>query len=138
MFGHRVRTLVGAETENKHDVTEFESESNGRTTLESHTTGTRETDGDHEGRVHGNIGVTTTQQMIEQEMSLRKNYNIKEDNVYMVFKDRDKLLLIDEIKEKYPDLDDHYIVFIEDTVDNLTYVMNNSKYSTVHITSFMK
>lgn len=67
---------TGAETENKHDVTEFESESNGRTTLESHTTGTRETDGDHEGRVHGNIGVTTTQQMIEQEMSLRKNYNI--------------------------------------------------------------
>lgn len=67
---------TGAETENKHDVTEFESESNGRTTLESHTTGTRETDGDHEGRVHGNIGVTTTQAMIEQEISLRKNYNI--------------------------------------------------------------
>lgn len=27
---------------------------------------------DHEGRVHGNIGVTTTQQMINQELELRK------------------------------------------------------------------
>lgn len=67
---------TGAETENKHDVTEFDSESNGRTTLQSNTTGSRESDGEHEGRVHGNIGVTTTQQMIEQELSLRKNYNI--------------------------------------------------------------
>ena len=63
---------------------------------------------------------------------------IKEENCYMVFKDRDKLLLLEEIKEKYPDLDDHQIVFIEDTVDNLSYVMDNSNYSTVHISSFMK
>ena len=46
--------------------------------------------------------------------------------------------LIQYIKDNYPDLDDHYIVFVEDTVENLTYVMNNSKFSTVHITSFMK
>ena len=56
----------------------------------------------------------------------------------MVFKDRDKLLLLNEIKEKYPDLEDKYIVFIEDTVSNLSYVMENSNYSTVHIRSFMQ
>jgi len=35
--------------------------------------------GNHSGRIHGNIGVTTNQQMIEAEISLRKNnslYNI--------------------------------------------------------------
>lgn len=72
--GTTSETEEGSET--RHDVTNFESESNGRTTLESRTTGSRESDGEHEGRVHGNIGVTTTQQMIEQELSLRKNYNI--------------------------------------------------------------
>ena len=72
--GTTSETEEGSET--RHDVTDFESESNGRTTLESHTTGSRESDGEHEGRIHGNIGVTTTQAMIEQELSLRKNYNI--------------------------------------------------------------
>lgn len=32
----------------------------------------------HKGRVHGNIGVTTNQQMIESEMNLRAKYNIIE------------------------------------------------------------
>ena len=82
--------------------------------------------------------VMNNQEFLQKQSFLKKNYNIKEDNCYMVFKDRDKLLMLEEIKDKYPDLEDYYIVFIEDTVDNLTYVMNNSKFSTVHITSFMK
>lgn len=36
---------------------------------------------DHTGRVHGNIGVTTSQQMIESELALRRNnvYNMMSD-----------------------------------------------------------
>lgn len=82
--------------------------------------------------------VMNNKEFLQKLPFLNKNYNIKEENCYMVFKDRDKLLLLEEIKEKYPDLDDHHIVFIEDTVDNLSYVMDNSNYSTVHISSFMK
>lgn len=82
--------------------------------------------------------VMNNQEFLQKLTFLRKNYNIKEDNCYMVFKDRDKLLLLNEIKEKYPDLEDKYIVFIEDTVSNLSYVMENSNYSTVHISSFMQ
>lgn len=82
--------------------------------------------------------VMHNKEFLQKQSFLKKNYNINEDNCYMVFKDRDKLLILEEIKDKYPDLDDHYIVFVEDTVENLTYVMNNSNFSTVHITSFMK
>ena len=82
--------------------------------------------------------VMHNKELLQKIPFLEKNYNIKEDNCYMVFKDRDKLLLLEEIKENYPDLDDHYIVFIDDTVDNLNYVMDNSKFSTVHISSFMQ
>ena len=34
----------------------------------------------HEGRVHGNIGVTTSQQMLQSEIDLRNNYNFV-DNI---------------------------------------------------------
>ena len=89
-------------------------------------------------RVYVITKVMHNKEFLQKQSFLKKNYNIKEDNCYMVFKDRDKLLILEEIKDNYPDLEYHYIVFVEDTVENLTYVMNNSNFSTVHITSFMK
>ena len=52
------------------------SETNGRTTLTSDTTGSRENEGVHSGRIHGNIGVVTTQKMIREEIQLRHDFNI--------------------------------------------------------------
>lgn len=52
------------------------SETNGRTTLTSDTTGSRENEGVHSGRIHGNIGVVTTQKMIREEIELRHDFNI--------------------------------------------------------------
>lgn len=40
------------------------------------TQGTNESESTHEGRLHGNIGVTTSQQMLESEIELRNKYNI--------------------------------------------------------------
>lgn len=39
-------------------------------------TGTSENESIHTGRTHGNIGVTTSQQMLESEIELRNKYNI--------------------------------------------------------------
>lgn len=52
------------------------SQSDGRTTLTSDTTGSRENAGVHSGRIHGNIGVVTTQKMIREEVQLRHDFNI--------------------------------------------------------------
>lgn len=52
------------------------SQSDGRTTLTSDTTGSRENEGVHSGRIHGNIGVVTTQKMIREEVQLRHDFNI--------------------------------------------------------------
>lgn len=38
--------------------------------------GSNEGNSTHDGRVHGNIGVTTSQQMLESELNLRKKYNL--------------------------------------------------------------
>lgn len=40
------------------------------TTDRSNTTLTNDTDSEHNGRVHGNIGVTTSQQMLQQELDM--------------------------------------------------------------------
>ena len=69
---------------------------------------------------------------------LSNSYGIIKDNCYMVTKDLDKLSKIDEIKKKYPDIEDKYLLMIDDTVDILSYVMQNSNYSTVHVSTFLK
>lgn len=45
------------------------------------------TSGTHEGRIHGNIGVTTSQQMMQAEIDLSKAYNFL-DEVCKLYADR--------------------------------------------------
>lgn len=45
------------------------------------------TSGTHEGRIHGNIGVTTSQQMMQAEIDLTKAYNFL-DEVCKLYADR--------------------------------------------------
>lgn len=69
-------TTNSEDSEIREDVTRYDEEKNGQTTFESHTTGERTTGGEHSGRIHGNIGVVTSQAMVEAEIELRRNYNI--------------------------------------------------------------
>ena len=42
------------------------------------------------------------------------------------------------VKKLNPDTDDEHIIMVDDNVDEvLNYIMNNSGYTTVHISSFM-
>lgn len=50
--------------------------SNDSTETTSNTESENEAETIHQGRLHGNIGVTTSQQMLESEMTLRSKYNI--------------------------------------------------------------
>lgn len=42
----------------------------------SEGSGKKDDDGEHKGHIYGNIGVTTSQQMVEAEMDIRMKYNI--------------------------------------------------------------
>ena len=68
---------------------------------------------------------------------LNKYYNILYDNIYFVDHDKDKVSKLNKIKELNPDIDDYKIVMIEDTVKILNDVMDNTNYSTAHISSFL-
>ena len=60
------------------DRTQKDATNNGTTSETGTTSGTteNETSSEHDGRTHGNIGVTTSQQMLESEILLRKKYYI--------------------------------------------------------------
>ena len=68
---------------------------------------------------------------------LNKYYNIKKENVYSVKDNMDKLGIMIEIKNHYPDLDDEKMIMIDDTVEILTDIMEKTDFSTAHISSFL-
>ena len=65
-----------------------------------------------------------------------KNYGILNDHVFLVHHDDEKLDIIKQVQKEYPDLESKYFVMIDDTVSVLNHVMENSNFSTVHISSF--
>lgn len=70
---------------------ESESKSKSRTNITSEITDNSKDNASHDGRIHGNIGVTTTQSMIEQEREIAK-FNIY-DYIINSFKNRFCLLV---------------------------------------------
>lgn len=69
---------------------------------------------------------------------LLRNYNIKKENIMYVRDYHDKLDALNLVKKLNPDTDDEHIIMVDDNIDEvLNYVMENSDYTTMHISSFM-
>ena len=68
---------------------------------------------------------------------LKDVFNIIEDHIYFVSDNKDKLKILDIIKGIKQIEDDHKIAIVDDSLEVLTYVKENSNYSTIHISSFM-
>ena len=68
---------------------------------------------------------------------LIKNYNILKENIYFCLKNINKKDKLKLIKDKYKNLEDYKIVMIDDTVEILNDIMDNTNFSTVHISSFL-
>ena len=79
-------TTLDSDTTDTNTVSAYDSSSlqphdKNTGTVDNTTTLDNDRDIDHTGRIHGNIGVTTSQQMIESELKLRYNniYNMIAD-----------------------------------------------------------
>ena len=68
---------------------------------------------------------------------VNKFYGIPKNHVYYVKNNLDKVHVLCDIKKEYKTLPDYKLVMIEDTVEVLTNIMENTKFSTVHISSFL-
>ena len=69
---------------------------------------------------------------------LSKHYHILPDHVFEVYHNPEKLEVMKKVQAFYPELPEKYFVLVDDTVDVLTYVMENSHFSTVHNSTFLK
>lgn len=84
--------------------------------------------------------ITTVKNSNEGEFKrefVNKYYNIPKENVFYVEDNMKKLEKLEQIKQKYPELEDYKIVMIEDTVKILNAIMEKTNYSTAHISSFL-
>ena len=84
--------------------------------------------------------ITTSANINESEIKkeyVNKYYNIKKENVYYVLNNKNKIDKLKIIKDKYPALEDYKIVMIDDTVGVLNSIMDNTNFSTAHISSFL-
>lgn len=78
----------------------------------------------------------------ENEAEDKKNfayefYGIPKDHVAYVEHNLDKTKVLIQIKEKYPEISNHQIVMVDDTVEILTDVMEKTGFSTAHVSSFL-
>lgn len=67
---------------------------------------------------------------------LNRHYGIDENHMFFVPHKDDKLQVLYELQDRYPYLMQHHIVMIEDTVETLDHIMEQSNFSTVHVSSF--
>ncbi len=84
--------------------------------------------------------ITASANKNEEEIKkqyVNRYYNIKKENVFNVFNKKNKIDKLKIIKEKYPELEDYKIVMIDDTVEILNVIMDNTNFSTVHISTFL-
>lgn len=74
----------------------------------------------------------------DKKAYLNTNYEIPRENVFTVRSNEEKVDVLKRIKEKFfPDLDDHKFIMVEDSVDILTLIMENTPFTTVHISTFL-
>ncbi len=88
-------------------------------------------------RVYVCTKVMNEEEFRQKSDFLEKNYHIQKEHMYLVYKNEDKLETIKQIQKEYPNLEEKYFVLIDDSVDVLNHVMENSNFSTVHNSSFL-
>ncbi|MBR6252825.1 MAG: hypothetical protein IKR04_03190 [Clostridia bacterium] len=81
--------------------------------------------------------VFTDHELADKQQFLEKYYGIKRENVFAVRSNQDKVDVLNQIKQRYLELDDHHLIMIDDTTEVLTMVMDNTPFSTAHVSSFL-
>ncbi len=88
-------------------------------------------------RIYVITKVYVVEEFEDKRAFLNENYGILPDHVFYVFKNTEKVDYLNEIKEKYPEIEDKSVAMIDDNTDVLTDVMERTGYTTIHISSFL-
>lgn len=88
-------------------------------------------------RIYVVTKATSIEEFNNKKCFVNKNYDIDIKNVYLVGKGTEKKEKLKEIKRIYKTLPDYKLVIVDDSESILNDVMDNTKFSTVHISSFL-
>lgn len=88
-------------------------------------------------RIYVITAVGTENEKEFKQRFVERFYNIQKENVYCVEHNSQKINELKKIKAQYPELEDSQIIMIDDTVEILTDIMENTDFSTAHISSFL-
>jgi hypothetical protein len=68
---------------------------------------------------------------------ITRHYGIPESNIMLVSHKLEKLAVLQSLRFEHPELDDEMFVLIDDTIKTLTYVQENTGFSTCHVSTFL-
>ena len=68
---------------------------------------------------------------------LSEYYGIKPEHVYAVKNNHEKADVLDRIRKIHPNINNHQLIMIDDTPEVLTNIMETTRYSTAHVSSFL-
>ena len=88
-------------------------------------------------RIYVVTKATSIEEFNNKKCFVNENYDIDIKNVYLVGKETDKKEKLKEIKIFYKTLPDYKLIIVDDSESILNDVMDNTKFSTVHISSFL-
>jgi hypothetical protein len=88
-------------------------------------------------RIYSITRVWNEKELEDKKNYAFNNYGIPKDHVFGVYSNKEKLDVLHQIKSEYPELKDEQLVMIDDTADVLTIIMENSDFSTVHVSTLM-
>ena len=88
-------------------------------------------------RVYVVTKAASVEEFNNKKCFVNENYGINVENVYRVEKEIEKKEKLGEIKWIYKTLPDYKLIIVDDSVSILNDAMDNTKFSTVHISSFL-
>lgn len=94
---------------------------------------------EHNNKYYVCSRVCCEEEILQKREALVKHYPlIPEKNMYFVESNLVKKDILHRIRLENPRLDTKYICMVDDTTEVLLDIMNNTKYSTIHVSSFIE
>ena len=93
--------------------------------------------GKNKDNIYAISKVFTEFELEDKKHFLSEYYGINPEHVYAVKNNLEKADVLDRIRRFHPNISNHQLIMIDDNPEVLTNIMDKTKYSTAHISSFL-
>ena len=80
----------------------------------------------------------SNEESMQKQSYISGNYDIDVDDIFFVKENNEKLDVLRKIHQKFLIKDEKHVVMIDDSIEILNHIMENSHFSTIHVSSFLQ